>query len=216
MADYRLIVKHRYNENSKSPLLVFIMVLLLFSVALRAQDKKQYIEKEISKHSLNIELFGKGFYFGNLSYEYALKRNLVFGSGLGFQAQHTNSYDAPDYKNFKELYLTIPLYMVFKTHKNKSRHIVFTLGVTPLMSIKHSGYNEYKKYFSQVKVNTSRVRKVDIFPNFAIGYESNSDTFYFRISIYAQYIGENGWFPSVVPWLGITFGRHFSQKKKEQ
>ena len=215
MANNRLIVAHRYKEYSKSQPLVFIIVLLflLFSVVLRAQDKNQYKEKEISKHSLNIELFGKGFFYGNLSYEYALKRNLVFGSGLGFQAQHTNHYDPPIYKTVKELIITVPLYMVFKTHKKKRRHIVFALGVTPVVSVRHSGYSEYVKYSNSLGHNTSRVRQTRIYPNFAIGYESNFGDFYFRFSLYAQYIRSNYYLPSVLPWFGITFGRHFLQKK---
>ena len=214
MANYRLIVKHKHNENSTSLLLVCLIGLffLLLSVSLKGQGESKYIEKEVSKHSLNIELFGKGLYFGNLSYEYVLKRNLVFGSGLGFQAQHSNSYNLQNNKSVKELFLTVPLYMIFKTHKNKRHHIVFTLGVTPVISVKHSGYSTYKNFYHNHE--TSRVRIADTYPAFAIGYESNSYTFYFRISIYAQYIGENYWYPSVIPWLGITFGRHFLQKKK--
>jgi len=179
---------------------------------LQAQDESQFKEMQISKHSLNIELFGKGLYFGNFSYEYALKRNLVFGTGVGFQAQHNNFYDLQNNKSVKELFLTVPLYMVFKTHKNKRSHIVFTLGVTPLLSIKHSGYIAYKNHYYNHEM--SWFDMVYIFPTLAIGYESNFDAFYFRFSVYVQYLEKNYWSIRVVPWAGITIGRHFLQKKK--
>jgi len=193
-------------------IIFFIAFIFILSMYSSAQDKNQDKEMQISKHSLNIELFGKGLYFGNFSYEYAFKRNLVFGTGIGFQAQHNNFYDLQNNKSVKELFLTVPLYMVFKTHKDKRHHIVFTLGITPLLSVKHSGYSAYKS--SHYNHETSRFDMVRMFPSFAIGYEANFGTFYFRFSIYIQYLGENYWYTTVIPWAGITIGRHFLQKKK--
>ena len=106
----------------------------------------------------------------------------------------------------KHLNFTIPLYMSFKTHKNKRHHMLFTLAVTPVISYIYKGYSK--------DVMGPRIRKLDVFPAFAIGYEYNPGSFYFRFNVYTQYIGDNAISLPVFPWFGLSVGRYFKRVKK--
>ncbi len=200
-------------KNYKALKNFIVLVLLISSSILMAQEKKEKPELENSNHSLNIELFGAGFSKISLSYEYALKKRLTFGAGLGYKAIHHNLYTinntgSPDDETVwsKQLFVTIPLYMSFKTHKNKHHHMLFTLAVTPVISYIYNGYSKDPM--------GSRIRKSELFPSFAIGYEYNPGTFYFRLNVYYQHVGENDIMPSVMPWFGLSVGRYFKHVKE--
>ena len=180
-----------------------------------AQERKEKPELVNSNHSLNIELLGKGLYIMNLSYEYTSKKGLILGIGLGYQDLHVNTYTinytgSPDDEIVwaKQIYLTIPLYMSLKTHKNKRHHMLFTLAVTPSLSYIYRS-EEYSK-----DLMGSRIRMLDVLPAFTIGYEYDPGPFYLRFNIYAHYIGENDYIPSVMPWIGLSIGRYFKRVKK--
>jgi len=197
-------------QTSKNFIVLFLLIL---SSVLIAQEKKEKPELENSKHSLNIELYGNHYSPINLRYEYTSKKSLALGAGLGFVALEDNLYTinytgSPDDETVwsKRIVITIPLYMTLKTHKNKRHHMLFTFAVTPVVSCIFKGYSK--------DIMGSRIRKSYIIPAFALGYEYNPGSFYFRFNIYAQYIGDNAISLPVLPWFGLSVGRYFKRVKK--
>lgn len=182
---------------------IFLIQILLFSLSLKAQEEIKSTEKTFSKHSVNIELFGKGFWFGSASYEYNVKPNFILGAGLGYRGylsgQSNRSVDGiSETGSYKDLYLFIPVYAMYKLGKKK-HHLVATVG-NSFISLYY--YNDYP---SETMLNHQLIMS----PFAGLGYEFEPGRYFYRINIYAEYLGDNAWYPTVIPWLGFSFGRHF-------
>ncbi len=185
-------------------ILVVIILFTLFSTVLKGQNNTNEDNLDFSNHSVNLEIFGKGFWFGNISYEYTIKQKFVLGAGIGFMGylsgksnrMHDGSSETGDYT---DLNLTFPLYAMYKMWAKKKHHLLITVGATPtILSSSHDypseKFTNYEFYLPPVA---------------GIGYEFKPGMFFYRVNIYAQYLGKNAWYPTVAPWAGIGFGRSF-------
>ncbi len=180
---------------------IFLILILLLSLNLKGQEEIKLVKNDFSKHSFNIELFGKGFWFASASYEYNIKQNFVLGAGLGFKGylhgQSNRMHDGvSETGDYKDLYLYVPVYAMYKIGKKK-HHILTTIG-NSFISLFH-----YNNYPSETKLNHELI----LSPFAGIGYEYEPGTYFYRINVYAEYIGDNAWYPTVIPWLGFGFGR---------
>jgi len=184
-----------------------IIFLLLFTLKLTGQNDTGNTEFSFNKHSINIELLGKGFWFGNISYEYTIKQKFVLGTGIGFMGYSTGKSNRmhdgiSETGDYTYLNLTFPLYAMYKIWADKKHHLLITAGATPII------LSSYHNFPSEETKNY----EFHLPPVAGIGYEFNPGTFFYRINIYAQYLGESAWYPTIVPWAGIGFGRNFNKK----
>ena len=180
---------------------ISLFFILLFDV--KAQNiKNSTINKDYSKHSFNIELFGKGLWFESLSYEYNIKPKIAIGTGLGIhgflrgKVIRSDNNNVSEIGNYTETSFFIPTYIMYKVGKRKS-HLLISAG------------SSFFTFFYYNNFPSEKTLDYDIYiaPFASLGYEYMPNKFFYRINIYAEYIGDNSWFPSVIPWLGFSFGR---------
>ena len=157
------------------PIVILLSLIVLFSLNVKGQEEVKPVEKTFSKHSVNIELFGKGFWFGCASYEYNVKPNFMLGAGLGFKgylhAQSNRMHDGvSETGEYTDLYLFVPVYAMYKTGKKK-HHILVTAG-NSFISLFY--YNDYP---SETMLNHQLI----LSPFAGIGYEFEPGTYFYRI-----------------------------------
>ncbi|NPA44465.1 MAG: outer membrane beta-barrel protein, partial [Chlorobi bacterium] len=161
------------------------------------------INKSFSKHSINIELLGKGGIYANVSYEYNINKNFVIGLGLGFMDYYqsncinffinTQGQEEKEFGNCKKLDLAIPIYATYKIEKKRNKNFLISAGVSPLILLKYNNFPSKEKFYYYNDYNI-------YFASF--GYEYMPNRFFYRINIYTMYITSG----IVIPWLGLSFG----------
>lgn len=184
-------------------LVVFLLVLVFEYSNAQAQKSLEPLQKENFKHSLNVELLGKGFYFANISYEYTVKPKLSLGIGLGFmrysRGQSNRMHDGIS-ETGKYTYLTlfIPVYATYKIGKNQY-HVLLSAGNALVMFFSFHTFPSEKTQQQQLLFS----------PFVSLGYQYDFKKFFYRINLYAEYVGRTAWTSPVMPWVGFGFGRYF-------
>ena len=180
-----------------------LLVFLLFSSNFFCQQNevKQIDEK---KHALNIELLGRTCLFGSFNYEYSITPKFSIGAGIGLlnlqQGNITRSNQPlPEQGRYLDAVTTQMFYVNYFLGKNRHKGIV-SAGVTNLLTL---GRN---KYPSETEVYSSSV----LGANLGLGYQFTSDKMYYRLMAYCLTMPQpNTWFPSVIPWAGLSVGYRF-------
>lgn len=182
---------------------IAILFLVLFSLNIKAQKELIIKDTNFSKHSLNFEVFGKGFWFASVSYEYKIKPKFLLGAGLGFKGYlhgqsnrlHNGVSETGDYTDVS---LFVPIYAMYKLG-NKKHHLLMSAGNSFITLIYYNNYPSEK--FTHTELLMS--------PFAGIGYEFEPGAYFYRVSFYAEYLGDNAWYPTIIPWLGLGVGKSF-------
>jgi hypothetical protein len=144
---------------------------------------------QYKKNVLVLDLAGKSFFYFDISYERYLSEKFHLGAGAGlagFSTLYINSEES-----FKEYNIRFPLYGAYAFGKRK-HHVISEFGLT------------LDCIFSSPLSSVS-----SIWPFISIGYEFKGEKIIFRVPVYLGYIGENEWYPSVMPWAGVSIGVPF-------
>jgi hypothetical protein len=144
---------------------------------------------QYKKNALVLDLAGKSFYYFDISYERYLSEKFHLGAGAGL-AGISILYKNPD-ESFKEFNIRFPVYGAYAFGKKK-HHVISELGLT------------LECVFSSAGSSVS-----SLWPFFSIGYEFKGEKIIIRVPVYLVYIGENEWYPGVVPWAGVSIGVPF-------
>jgi hypothetical protein len=144
---------------------------------------------QYKKNVVVLDLAGKSFYYFDISYERYLSEKFHFGAGVGLAGIST-LYINPD-EQFNEYNIRFPIYGAYALGKKK-HHVISELGMT-IDGI----FSSSETYISS------------LWPFLSIGYEFKGDKIVIRIPVYLGYIGENEWYPKVMPWAGLSFGVPF-------
>jgi hypothetical protein len=144
---------------------------------------------QYKKNAVVIELLGKSCYYFDISYERNLTERIHIGGGIG-----TSGIDHLDFNGgtFNRLNFSIPLYGAYSFGQKRHR-IISEIGMSILGNT--TPYN-----FLSLS---------DVTPFISVGYEYKGEHYVFRVPVYFAYIGRNEFFPSVMPWIGVSFGRLF-------
>jgi len=144
---------------------------------------------QYKKNVLVLDLAGKSFYYFDISYERYLSEKFHLGAGAGLAGVST-LFVNPD-ESFKEYNIRFPLYGAYVFGKKK-HHAISELGLT------------FDCIFSSGRSYVSA-----LFPFISIGYEFKGEKIIVRVPVYLGYIGKNEWYPSVMPWAGVSIGVPF-------
>jgi hypothetical protein len=142
---------------------------------------------QYKKNAVLGEVAGKSFSFFGVEYQRYLTQKFHVGSGIGIGSKDYLVYgDGTAYARYN---FSIPLYVAY-AYGIKKHHAISELGIS-IRGVTGSG--------KHTNINES-------FPFLSLGYEYKSDRFIFKVPVYLIYVGRNEFFPSVMPWLGISFG----------
>jgi hypothetical protein len=162
--------------------LYFILILFsLYSINCNSQEKK---------NAVVLELLGKSMYYFDISYERSLFEKFYLGAGFGMSGISTLYISSTE--SFHELNFSIPLYGGLNFGKNKN-HLISEFGVTLMGQTNPDG----------------KALITDQFPFISVGYERKWTNYFLRVPVYLGYIGSNEFFPAIMPWIGLSFGRLF-------
>ena len=144
---------------------------------------------QYKKNAVVIELLGKSSYYFDISYERNLSERIHIGGGIG-----TSGIDHLDFNGgtFNRLNFSIPLYGAYSFGQKRHR-IISEIGASIFGNTTPDSFLSFS----------------DVTPFIWIGYEYKGEHYVFRVPVYFAYIGRNEFFPSVMPWLGVSFGRLF-------
>lgn len=144
---------------------------------------------QYKKNAVVVDLAGKSFYYFDVSYERYLSEKFHIGAGAGLAGIST-LYRNPD-EMANEYNIRFPLYGAYALGKRK-HHVISELGLT-IDCI----FSSFGNYISA------------LWPFLSIGYEFKGDKIIIRVPVYLGYIGKNEWYPSVMPWTGLSIGVPF-------
>jgi hypothetical protein len=160
-----------------------ILLTILFTIACQSSFC------QFKKNAVVLDLAGKSFFYFDISYERYLSEKLHLGAGVGLAGIST-LYISQDEMS-KEYNIRFPIYGAYTLGKKK-HHAVSELGIT-IDAI----FSSFGNYVSGV------------FPFISIGYEYKGEKIIIRVPVYLGYIGENEWYPSIMPWAGFSIGVPF-------
>lgn len=144
---------------------------------------------QYKKNVVVLDLAGKSFYYFDISYERYLSEKFHLGAGAGLAGIST-LYLNPD-EMAREFNIRFPVYVAYALGKKK-HHAISELGLT--IDCIFSSFGSYVS---------------SLWPFISIGYEYKGDKVIIRVPVYLGYIGENEWYPSVMPWAGLSIGVPF-------
>jgi hypothetical protein len=144
---------------------------------------------QYKKNAVVFEALGKSTYYFDISYERNLSERFHIGSGLGLSGIN-HLYNNGRY--FRKMNFSIPIYGAYSFGQKKHR-LISEMG----MSIWGNTVNDGFLNFS------------DLIPFVSGGYEYKGEHYVFRVPVYFAYIGRNEFFPAIMPWIGVSFGRLF-------
>jgi hypothetical protein len=144
---------------------------------------------QYKKNAVVFEVLGKSRYYFDISYERNLSERIHIGGGVG-----TSGIDHLDYSggSFNRLNFSIPLYGAYSFGQKKHR-LISEIGASILGNTTPNNFLSLS----------------DVTPFISVGYEYVGEHYVFRVPVYCAYIGRNEFFPSVMPWIGVSFGRLF-------
>ena len=176
------------NENQRSELRVMIKVkFIIWSFLLSVICLNCF--SQYKKNAIISELAGKSFGYFDISYERYLSERFHFGGGIGLSGRDHLYYNGG---MFTRTNFTIPLYGAY-AFGQKKHHAISELGTTIRG---YTGPNGSLNLDGQ-------------FLFISFGYEYKGEKFIFRAPVYLAYVGSNEFFPPVMPWFGLSFGRLF-------
>lgn len=143
---------------------------------------------QFRKNAVVLDIAGKAFSIYDISYERYLTEKLHFGVGIGLEAISKVYYTGGETTN---LDFRFPLYGAYSFGKKK-HHVITELGVT---------FEEH--FMTHAGINS------DLWPFISCGYEFRGSRIIFRVPVYLTYVGQNAWWPSVLPWAGLSIGMPF-------
>jgi hypothetical protein len=161
----------------------FILLIAICS-AVGLNSYSQY-----KKNAVVLDLAGKSVYYFDISYERYLSERFHLGAGAGLAGISTLYKDADE--KATEFNIRFPVYGAYALGKKK-HHAIAELGLTIDSFICSFG--------SSIS---------SLWPFISIGYEFKGDNMFIRIPVYLGYIGKNEFFPSVMPWAGLSIGIPF-------
>jgi len=144
---------------------------------------------QYKKNAVVFEVLGKSYYYFDISYERNVTERMHIGSGIGFAGIHHLYYSGGD---FHEVNFSIPIYVAYSFGQKKHR-LISEIGTS-------------------IWGNTtphSFLSLSDVIPFISAGYEYKGEKYVFRVPVYFAYVGKNEFFSSVMPWIGVSFGRLF-------
>jgi hypothetical protein len=144
---------------------------------------------QYKKNAVVFEVLGKSCYYFDISYERNVTERIHIGSGIGFSGIYHLYYSGGD---FHEVNFSIPIYGAY-SFGQKKHHLISEIGTSIL------GNTTPYSFLSLS----------DVTPFISVGYEYKGEHYVFRVPVYFAYIGRNEFFPSVMPWIGVSFGRLF-------
>ncbi len=144
---------------------------------------------QYNKNAVVLDLAGKSFYYFDITYERYLSEKFHLGAGAGLAGISTLFKNADE--KATEFNIRFPVYGAYVLGKKKHR-VISELGLTIDSFICSFG--------SSIS---------SLWPFISIGYEFKGDNMFLRIPVYLGYIGKNEWFPSVMPWAGLSIGVPF-------
>jgi len=144
---------------------------------------------QYKKNAVVLELLGKSFYYFDVTYERNFSDKIHIGTGIGLGGIYHLYYNGGD---FHEVNFSIPIYGAYSFGQKKHR-LITEMGMSVWGNTEHDSF----VYFT------------DLIPFISAGYEYKGEHYVFRVPVYFAYIGRNEFFPSVMPWIGVSFGRLF-------
>ena len=140
------------------------------------------------KNAVVLELAGKAFSYYDVSYERYLLEKFHLGIGVGMEGISKGYSQSGDHTDFD---FRFPIYGAY-TFGKKKHHVMTEIGVT-FEEHWHTGIGVY----------------TDLWPFISGGYEYRGSKVIIRVPIYLVYVGPNEWWPSVLPWAGLSIGVPF-------
>ena len=144
---------------------------------------------QYKKNAVVFELLGKSSYYFDISYERNLSERIHIGSGIGLAGINHLYYSGGD---FHEVNFSIPIYGAYSFGQKKHR-LISEIGISIRGETVPDGFAHF----------------TDLIPFISAGYEYKGERYFLRVPVYLSYIGRNEFFPSVMPWIGVSFGRLF-------
>ena len=171
-----------YNSINKRVERIIIGIAVLSAVCLTGFS--QY-----KKNAVVLEISGKAFFsIYDISYERYLSEKFHLGAGVGLE----NLYKVYSQSGTHTEYdLMFPVYGGY-TFGNKKHHLMTEIGLT-IEEHWTTGMGGYS----------------DLWPFISGGYEFRGSRIIVRIPVYLVYVGPNEWWPSVLPWAGLSIGVPF-------
>jgi hypothetical protein len=145
---------------------------------------------QCKKNAIVAEFLGKSMYYFDISYERYLCEKLHLGAGFGMSGISTLYISSTE--SFNELNFSVPVYGTYDFGKRKN-HIISEFGLTFIGQTTYDG----------------KALIINQFPFISIGYEWKWTNYLLRLPVYLGYVGSNEFFPAIMPWIGISFGRLF-------
>lgn len=161
-----------------------LIVLTAICLVICLNSYSQY-----KKNVVVLDLAGKSFYYFDISYERYLSEQFHLGAGAGLAG--ISSLYINQNEIVKEFKIRFPIYGAYAFGKKK-HHVLSEYGLTL-----DGSFSSYRSLIS------------DLWPFISLGYEFKGDNIIFRVPVYLAYIGENEWFPAIVPWVGFSIGVPF-------
>ena len=161
--------------------------LILLTAICSAVSLNSYAQYK--KNAVVLDLAGKSVYYFDITYERYLSEKFHIGAGAGLAGISTLYKDADE--TATELNIRFPVYSAYALG-NRKHHAIAELGFTIDSFICSFG--------SSIS---------SLWPFISIGYEFKGDNMFIRIPVYLGYIGKNEFFPSVMPWAGLSIGVPF-------
>lgn len=159
-----------------------ISCLFLFLICLNGIS--QY-----KKNAVIFEVLGKSIYYFDISYERNITERFHIGTGIGLSGINHLYYSGG---SFTRLNFSIPLYGAYSFGQKKHR-LISEIGASIMGNTTPDSFLSFS----------------DVTPFISTGYEYKGEHYVFRVPVYFAYIGKNEFFPSVMPWIGVSFGRLF-------
>jgi len=144
---------------------------------------------QYKKNAVVFEVLGKSFYYFDISYERNVTERIHIGSGIGLAEINHLYYIGGD---FHKVNYSIPIYVAYSFGQKKHR-LISEIGVSVLGNTTPYSILSFS----------------DVTPFISAGYEYKGEHYVFRVPVYFAYIGRNEFFPSVMPWIGVSLGRLF-------
>jgi Protein of unknown function (DUF3187). len=144
---------------------------------------------QYKKNAFVFEVLGKSCYYFDISYERNVTERIHIGSGIGLAGIHHLYYIGGD---FHKVSYSIPIYVAYSFGQKKHR-LISEIGMSILGNTTPYSLLSFS----------------DVTPFISAGYEYKGEHYVFRVPVYFAYVGRNEFFPSVMPWIGVSFGRLF-------
>lgn len=156
------------------------------------------------QHTIHAELGGRAFIWGSVNYEYHLANRLSLGAGLGLANAQRGDITrevngATETGKYFDLYNSSTLYANYFAGSDRHQ-LVLSAGLTNYQEYHRNVYPSGRESGLDMQVK----------PHLGMGYQYNGRDVFARLMGYYMGMPEpSGWFPSSMPWIGISVGRHW-------